>query len=75
MIALELPAEIDEHSQIHLQLPKTVRSTTAKVIVLYEAASQTEGWPDGYFDLFGSWQGEPLERAPQGEAEERLPLE
>lgn len=26
-------------------------------------------WPDGYFDLFGKWQGETLERPKQ------LPLE
>lgn len=38
-------------------------------------AAQADGWPEGYFDLFGSWQGEPLERGPQGELEERLPLE
>ncbi len=37
--------------------------------------AQASGWPEGYFELFGSWQGEPLERAPQGEFEERLPLE
>ena len=36
MIALELPAEIDEQHQIHLQLPQAVRAKTAKVIVLYE---------------------------------------
>ena len=36
MIALELPAEIDEYGQIHLQLPEQVRAKTAKVIVLYE---------------------------------------
>ncbi|MDD2744446.1 MAG: hypothetical protein PHV02_19470 [Rhodocyclaceae bacterium] len=36
MIALELPAEIDEHNQIHLQLPEKVAPQTAKVIVLYE---------------------------------------
>lgn len=28
-------------------------------------------WPDGYFDLFGGWQGEPLERPPQGDHEQR----
>lgn len=30
-----------------------------------------DGWPEGYFDLFGGWQGEPLERPEQGEHEER----
>ncbi|MEC9341390.1 MAG: hypothetical protein VX663_07905 [Pseudomonadota bacterium] len=28
-------------------------------------------WPEGYFDLFGGWQGEPLERSPQGDYESR----
>lgn len=28
-------------------------------------------WPDGYFDLFGQWQGEPLERPEQGLFENR----
>ncbi len=32
------------------------------------------GWPEGYFDLFGKWEGEPLERQPQGEYEKRLEL-
>ena len=32
-------------------------------------------WPDGHFErALGAWQGEPLERAPQGETEEREPL-
>ncbi len=33
------------------------------------------GWPEGYFDLFGKWEGAPLERPPQGEFEKRLTLE
>ena len=36
MIALELPAEINEHNQIHLQLPEKIAPQTAKVIILYE---------------------------------------
>ncbi len=36
MHAIELPAEIDHNHQIHLQLPKTVASGKAKVIVMYE---------------------------------------
>ena len=39
MIALELPAKIDENNQIHLQLPEKVAPQTAKVIVLYEDKS------------------------------------
>jgi hypothetical protein len=29
-------------------------------------------WPEGYFDLFGKWEGEPLERPPQLALEKRL---
>ena len=32
-------------------------------------------WPDNYFELFGSWEGEPLERADQGQYETRPGLE
>ena len=32
-------------------------------------------WPEGYFELFGQWQGEPLKRPPQGIVEDRLKLE
>lgn len=34
-----------------------------------------EGWPDGYFEsVVGGWQGEPLERPPQGTPERRVKL-
>ena len=36
MHAIELPAEIDQNHQIHLQLPETVKVGKAKVIVMYE---------------------------------------
>jgi hypothetical protein len=38
-------------------------------------AANAAGWPEGYFDIFGKWEGAPLERPLQGEFEERLPLE
>lgn len=28
-------------------------------------------WPEGYFDIFGSWEGAPLERPEQGSFEKR----
>ncbi|MDQ6960491.1 MAG: hypothetical protein Q9M27_05620 [Mariprofundaceae bacterium] len=34
------------------------------------------GWPTGYFDqVFGQWEGEPLQRPEQGEYEFRERLE
>ena len=29
------------------------------------------GWPEGYFELFGRWHGEALERPEQGRFEQR----
>lgn len=36
MHAIELPAEIDQNHQIHLQLPETIKARKAKVIVMVE---------------------------------------
>lgn len=35
-------------------------------------AGVSASWPDGYFDLFGKWEGEQLERPPQLALEKRL---
>ncbi len=32
-------------------------------------------WPEGYFDLFGKWEGDPPERPPQLPLEKRLEIE
>lgn len=37
-------------------------------------AQASTGWPEGYFDLFGKWEGEPLARPPQLPLEGRLPI-
>ncbi len=34
--------------------------------------SASASWSEGYFDLFGKWEGEPLERPPQLALEKRL---
>ena len=36
MHTIELPADIDDNHQIHLQLPETIKAQKAKVIVLFE---------------------------------------
>ncbi|NDU87922.1 MAG: hypothetical protein G3I09_07085 [Ferrovum sp.] len=37
-------------------------------------ASPCAGWPEGYFDIFGKWEGAPLERMPPLPLEERLEI-
>ena len=50
-----------EHS--HLSVSKYLAELVKK-----EVASE---WPENYFELFGSWEGGPLERPSQGEMEKR----
>jgi hypothetical protein len=38
-------------------------------------AGEASVWPAGYFELFATWEGEPLERPPQQETETRLEIE
>ncbi|HEX5337536.1 MAG TPA: hypothetical protein VFW53_03790 [Gallionella sp.] len=37
-------------------------------------ADVSENWPEGYFEIFGKWEGEPLERPPQLSVEKRLEM-
>ncbi len=52
--------------QAHLSVSKYLAK-----LIKNEIASQ---WPEGYFDLFGSWEGDPLERPEQGIYEKREEL-
>lgn len=43
-------------------------------VVRYQIRTPDE-WPEGYFEqVFGRWEGEPLERTPQGDYEKRAEL-
>jgi len=37
-------------------------------------AGVSANWPEGYFDLFGKWEGAPLERPAQLPLEDRLKI-
>ena len=37
-------------------------------------ADASANWPDGYFELFGTWEGAPLERFPTSPLEQRLQI-
>lgn len=53
MHTIELPADIDQNHQIHLQLPETVKAGKAKVIVMYEEET-TQNKPF----IFGLFKGQ-----------------
>lgn len=69
--------------QLHLYVPEEVAGEIARraegrglsvsrylaELVRREIGS---GWPEAFFDeVVGGWQGEPLQRAPQGAVERR----
>jgi hypothetical protein len=72
--------------QLHLYVPDDVaerlrEKAKAKNMSLSKYLSEIvqretqSGWPEGYFEeVIGGWQGEPLERPPQLELEEREPF-
>ena len=49
--------------QAHLSVSKYLAT-----LVEREVKNQ---WPEGYFDLFGGWKGDPLERSAVGDYEKR----
>jgi hypothetical protein len=59
-----------------------MRETEVDVLVVVEArhpgersSTVQDEWPAGYFELFVSLRDVNLERPPQGDPEERLPIE
>ncbi len=50
-----------EHS--HLSVSKYLAKLVKKEVA--------DEWPDNYFEVFGSWEGQPLERPTQDEVETR----
>ena len=73
--------------QLHFYVPEAVAarvqsrakaagmSTSRYIAELVRREIGTD-WPDGFFEeVVGGWQGKPLKRAPQGQFEEREPLQ
>lgn len=69
--------------QLHLYVPRKVAATVqhkaeqeglsvSRYLANLVRREIGEGWPEGYFEeVVGGWQGEPLERPPQGTLETR----
>ncbi|MCF6205205.1 MAG: hypothetical protein L3J59_16335 [Methylococcaceae bacterium] len=53
-----------EHS--HLTVSKYLANLIKKEVA--------NDWPEGYFELFGSWEGDALQRPEQGDFENREEL-
>lgn len=73
---------IYESMPSEIEIPEALRSRRVEVVFLELDEDETQGvaikadWPHGLFErTAGAWQGEPLERASQGEYERRQELE
>ena len=63
-VAEEVAAQLQQKAeQAHLPVSKYLA-----VLIQKDIGTQ---WPEGYFDLFGAWEGEALQRPPQGDYEWR----
>lgn len=60
----------DVATQLQQKAERAHLSISRYLALLIQKDIGTE-WPEGYFDLFGSWEGEALERPEQGEYELR----
>lgn len=69
-------------AQLHCYLPddlarqfqekaRAARLPASKYLALLVKKDLENQWPEGYFEVFGGWMGEPLERPEQGEFEDR----
>ena len=57
------------------QLPESLAQEVLDFLLFVRNRHHSQ-WPAGLLEkTAGAWQGEPLERMPQGEAEQRLVLE
>ncbi|MGQ0593113.1 MAG: hypothetical protein ACT4QB_10815 [Gammaproteobacteria bacterium] len=58
-----------------IAVPEHLRHRRVEIIMLPLDEELRAGWPPGFFEATaGAWQGESLERAPQGDFEQRETL-
>lgn len=76
-------------SQLHFYVPddieREIREQAARANlplsrylaeIIKNQTRKPDQWPEGYFErVLGQWKGEALERAPQGDYEERSRLD
>ena len=78
MQSITLHSHVGEDGILHLDIPVGLTDAELEVTVTVQPVSTPEGkgWPPGFFEeTFGSLRDELLEREPQGELQEREPLD
>lgn len=72
MQTIQLKAQVDDNGILQIQLPDH-SGEELEILLVYQPIQKTQKrqWSQRFLGAFGSWQGEPLEREPQGEQPER----
>lgn len=72
MKTIRLKAYVETDGSLQIQLPEH-RNEEIELLVVYQPVRIVEKrqWSQQFLDLFGAWEGEPLERAPQEVQPER----
>lgn len=84
MQSIKIRSHVGKDGILHLDIPVGIADKEIEVMLIYqplEPSAQPKtpeelGWPPGFFEqTAGCLQDDPLVRYPQGEYEEREPLE
>ena len=72
MQTIQTTAQVDEKGILQIQLPEH-SGEKLDILLVYQIVQKTQKsqWSQQFLSTFGTWQGEPLEREPQGEQPER----
>jgi hypothetical protein len=75
MKTIRLRSYVDKDGSLQIQLPEH-HDEEVELLVVYQSVQtgQKRQWSQKFLDLFGAWQGTPLQRAPQEPQSERLEL-
>ena len=75
MISVKTKAHIGPDGTLTVAVPTPLSETDVEVMLVLQPTPGERGWPPGFFEATaGAWQGEPLQREPQGEYEQREDL-
>ena len=82
MLTIPAKTRTAEDGTLSLEVSTGIRYAEVDVLIVIEtvrpgdnSSAPVAEWPKGYFELFGSLREVNLERPPQGELQDRLPLE
>ncbi len=75
MHTIQTIAQVDEKGILQIQLPEH-SGEKLDILLVYQIVQKTQQrqWSQRFLSAFGAWQGETLEREPQGEQPERNEL-